>query len=245
MRKLRAFTLIELLVVIAIIALLIGILVPSLAAARRAAMKMRNSTQVRGVVHAYILWSDANSTTNDLPGGITAAIGNYPVNATDTTVVGRFWALLAAAGTDPLNPKMIINPISSGTDTLWTNTSSTAINPGVTTYNQVSPNFASNNVSYALLATAMGTEWKNNINAGCPLVCDRNRATTAAAAYSSWSGAASWWQGNVGWGDGHATSENSSSMNITIYGNSFAAGNSVNLWLTATSSNAGMVNPGS
>ena len=56
----EGFTLIELLVVIAIIALLIGILLPALGAARESAKKLKCLTQVRGMGTAFTFYADDN-----------------------------------------------------------------------------------------------------------------------------------------------------------------------------------------
>lgn len=59
-RGVRAFTLIELLVVVAIIAVLIGILLPSLGQARRAARSVRCLANLRSLQLAQQLYADAN-----------------------------------------------------------------------------------------------------------------------------------------------------------------------------------------
>lgn len=68
------FTLIELLVVISIIALLIGILLPALGAARQVARQMQSNTQLRGIHQAMIIFAQDNTS----PG---SRVGWYPGQA--------------------------------------------------------------------------------------------------------------------------------------------------------------------
>ena len=71
-RRNTAFTLIELLIVIAIIALLIGLLLPALGAARETARSVRAMTASRSLMLAYTMYSDEHDGYV-LPAHLTAA----------------------------------------------------------------------------------------------------------------------------------------------------------------------------
>ena len=68
--RVNGFTLIELLVVISIIALLIGLLLPALAAARETARGMDCATRMRQIVIGAELYADGNDDYYP-PRGIT------------------------------------------------------------------------------------------------------------------------------------------------------------------------------
>jgi prepilin-type N-terminal cleavage/methylation domain-containing protein len=197
MRKTNAFTLIELLVVISIIALLIGILLPALGAARRTARQMQNSTQVRGIHTALVLFAQGNGTY--YPGRSNTG-ANATAHADQTggalSVENRFRELLEDnyfTGEYAISPSETKNPWTAG-------------NVGATNY------------SYAMLqlispgdTTQSKNEWRETTNTEAPVLGDRAISNTTTSNYKSVhtnpQASQTEWRGSVGWNDNHVSFE--------------------------------------
>ncbi len=223
MKRKVAFTLIELLVVISIIALLIGILLPALGAARRNANMMKNSTQVRSIIQAMLTF--ANSNKEYLPGrkkgiavtGINGEVDNGDIfhSADDGHHVNSRYALLVEGAY--FGGDIMLSP-GDTRDTRWT------------TGNVNDSPDASAHFSYSMLA--LGTSntdgggrrkvWDGgSISSSSPIMADRPiKATggvTPKSSKSYWSATSENWKGSVGYGDVHTEFEDDQVLQDTRY----------------------------
>jgi prepilin-type N-terminal cleavage/methylation domain-containing protein len=127
-RPCRAFTLIELLVVIAVIALLVGILVPSLAAARRSAMTAKCLSNIRQLELAHVLYmNDFREYFVDAGlghGGISSVREAWPVSLAEYGGSGvvlrspvdrsRFWPVADGGQDEGLPLTSVLELIEAG-----------------------------------------------------------------------------------------------------------------------------------
>ncbi len=227
MRTQKAFTLIELLVVISIIALLVGILLPALGAARTAARQMQNSTQVRGIHQGMSIFAQHNKTGTSegkFPG--LDEEGDLETSIPITTTLGgdggapvNRYALMLDKNL--FSGEYAIAPIDD--KTVWTS----------------GDDLSSQNFSYAMLAingtdaynTYRVKEWAETLNSNAPIMCDRNVASDA----SIWEN--SGWEGSLVWNDNHAVYRNSQTFTKkgeTRFGNTSGVINADKLFSTAS-----------
>ncbi len=204
MLKKMAFTLIELLVVISIIALLIGILLPALGAARKAANIGKNSSNIRSIIQAMRIFGNQNKER--LPGMCNGCGPGNIVPADDIpytsnkdggdTVEGRYGILLER---NLVEPDILVSPADDR--------SPYALSSGVS--------LVQTNYSYSMLNITAGTGrrqvWESGpLGVHVALMSDRLFQGNPKKGRSSWkswrsywSGSREKWKGSVGFADGH------------------------------------------
>ncbi len=196
MTRKKGWTLLALLVVISIIALLIGILLPALGAARKNAQRMENNTRLRGVHQGCVQYAQSNQQAFPGMGGDNVA-----------TASGRFILLL---NQNLFTGEYVVSPLEAS-KTTWTSGTFATVN------------FSYMPLQIAAAATERRNEWgAYNANTQAAMVADRSQAIDSTLPTESVhvSGSATTdWRGGVVWNDNHVSFETDNLLDRTRYGN--------------------------
>jgi len=235
--KKRGFTLIELLVVVAIIALLIGLLLPALAKARRNARSMKDKTQIREIHQSMLVWAEDNKNRLPTPGLIDRQVDiytgqNLPGRGQEDTTVNNSAPLFSSLiALEFFNPDIAHGPtetsplVSEDQDYDYS-----AYDPSPSVDQYWDPNFLADvstesNVSYfhmAICGRRKKDKWRNTQEAGDPIMATRgtDNGVIDGALYNDsltlqLHGADRQWVGNIVFNDNSAATIDNFSVRTT------------------------------
>ncbi len=107
----RAITLIDLLVILFVLVILIGVLMPALGCTRCGSRQLKDSTQVRGIVQALIVWSSSGNGSYPLPSQLDASNATIDGLASTKDTTGNILSVLIMTGN--ISPELCVSPAES------------------------------------------------------------------------------------------------------------------------------------